>query len=277
MAGFERYAASLRQLSRPYDPTACTEATEEIRALARQLEHLPTLDRSSLARFIRERPEAVPMLALAVGLTLEKLRGVLKHHCGTGGWIKLARDRPDVVVAMLDDHYGLVELVAVQRNRSYRFGDILVERAGTRRAATDAGATGRLIEDEIETVARNLGLSYAVRTRFVGRHRQTAPADLLIPADGSEGRVIVAAKGFDSTGSKLTDAVREVEEMAEKRLPSQYVMAVVDGIGWRRREADLRRIYQLWETRQIDGLYTLGHIDQFRGDLHDAARRIGLL
>ncbi len=43
--------------------------------------------------------------------------------------------------------------------------------------------------------------------------------------------IAVAAKGFDSTGSKLTDSVREVEAMADVRLPTQFIMVVIDGIG----------------------------------------------
>ncbi len=41
--------------------------------------------------------------------------------------------------------------------------------------------------------------------------------------------------------------------------------------------ADLRRIYQLWQTQQIDGMYTLGTLDSFRADLAVAARRAGLI
>jgi hypothetical protein len=87
----------------------------------------------------------------------------------------------------------------------------------------------------------------------------------------------VAAKGFDSTGSKLTDAVREVEEMADVRLPTQFVMIVIDGIGWKSRIGDLRRIYQLWESQQIDGMYTLRSMDAFARDLENAARLRRLL
>ncbi len=178
---------------------------------------------------------------------------------------------------MLDKNYDAVRLINEQRTRTYDFGDVLVARAGTRRTATDAGATGRRVEDEIEGVARDLGLPCATRTRFEGRNGLTAPCDLAIPAGGAEARIVVAAKGFDSTGSKLTDAVREVEEMAEKRLPSQYVMAAVDGIGWKSRVKDLRRIHDLFETKQIDGLYTLTALGAFRTDLEAAAKRLGLL
>ncbi|ETW24051.1 hypothetical protein MGAST_10660 [Mycobacterium gastri 'Wayne'] len=80
------------------------------------------------------------------------------------------------------------------------------------------------------------------------------------------------AASFDSTGSKLTDAVREIEEMADVRLPTQCIMAVIDGIGWKSRQADLRRIHFLWTNKQIDGMYTLSNLDQFRDDLALAAR-----
>ena len=273
---YDEYVASLSQLSTAFDPTLATAEGEAIRGIAVALGSLTVVDRASLAAFVQGEPASVPVLGLAVGLTQEKLRNVLRHHLGTSAWSVLARTRPDELVAVLDEHYDVVRLVTVQRTRSYDFGDILVARSGTRRTATAAGATGRRVEDEIEAVARDLGLPYATRTRFQGR-AGTAPCDLAIPGGGSDARIVVAAKGFESTGSKLTDAVREIQEMAEKRLPSQYVMAVIDGIGWKSRAQDLRRIYDLRASNQIDGLYTLAALGQFGTDIRLAAERLGLL
>jgi len=177
---------------------------------------------------------------------------------------------------MLDSDFDLVRLVLIQRRRHYDFGDILVARAGTRRTAVSAGTSGRKLEDEIEAIADGLGLRSMVRTRFVGRNGRTAPCDLVIP-DSQNAAIVVAAKGFDSTGSKLTDAVREIEEMADVRLPRQFVMAVIDGIGWKNRLSDLRRIYALWSQQQIDGMYSLASFDRLRDDLESAARLRGLL
>ena len=273
----DEYIASLSQLSNAFDPTVPTAESEEIRNVSSKLAGLPEIDRATLAEFVRSTPNAVPVLGLTVGLTREKLKNILKHQLGSSGWMNLARDRSVDLVAMLDINYELVRLVREQRERSYDFGDLLVARAGTRRTATVAGATGRRVEDEIEAVARELGLQYETRTRFQGRNGQTAPCDLAVPAGGKDARIVVAAKGFDSTGSKLTDAVREVEEMAEKRLPVQYVMAAVDGIGWKNRVNDLRRIHQLRVNNQIDGLYTLTSLADFRRDLLAAATRLDLL
>lgn len=274
---FEEYVALLSQLTSPFDPTLPTPESEEIRAVARGLRELPAVNREALAVFVVARPSSVPVLGLAVGLTREKLKNVLRHQMGSSSWTKLAREQPGDLISMLDEQYDLVRLVREQRERSYDFGDILVARAATRRSAKEAGATGRRIEDEIEVVASGLGLSYQTRTRFVGRNYESAPCDLAIPAGGDAARIVVAAKGFDSTGSKLTDAVREIEEMAQKRTPTQFVMAAVDGIGWKSRLNDLRRIYALLESRQIDGLYALATMDDFRGDLERAARRLDLI
>jgi hypothetical protein len=274
---FEDYVASLSQLSNPFDPTTPTAESEEIKATTARIIGLATIDRATLAAFIGDYPDAVPVLGLAVGLTREKLRGILQHHFGTSGWVKLARTRSVDLVVMLDEFHELVRLVDEQRARAYDFGDVLVARAGTRHTATAAGRAGRRVEDLIEAVARELGLPSQTRGRFTGRRGETAPFDLAIPAGGAAAKIVVAAKGNDSTGSKLTDAVREIEEMADKREARQYVMAVVDGIGWKRRRNDLRRIYELRERGSIDGLYTLASLDEFRSDLQDAARRLGLL
>jgi hypothetical protein len=116
-----------------------------------------------------------------------------------------------------------------------------------------------------------------MRARFAGQRGHDAPCDFAIPAGGGEALIVGAVKGFDSTGSKLSDAVREIEQMAAVRLPRQFVFAFVDGIGWRGRRADLRRIHQLWVDRAIDGLYSLTWRDAFQADLAEAARRLGLL
>jgi len=277
LPSFEEYLASLSQLGALADPTVPTAESEAIRAIVTDLEGLVAIDRESLAQFVAAYPDSIPVLGLAAGLTREKLKNALKHHLRSGGWVTLARQQPLALIAMLDEQYDIVRLLEAQRGRSYDFGDILVARAGTRTTAAAAGATGRRVEEDIERVARDLGLELATRTRFEGRNGATAPCDLAIPAGGAAARIVVAAKGFDSTGSKLSDAVREIEEMADKRLPTQYVMAAVDGIGWKSRLRDLRRIHDLRSANQIDGLYTLRALGQFRADLEAAARRLGLL
>ena len=267
---FDEYVASLGRLTAHVDPTAASSDAAHIKEASDNLAELDEITAASLTAWAASHPAWVNVLGLAVGLSQEKLKMILRHHLGTSGWVTLARERPGELIDMLDRDFDLIRLITVQRHRTYDFGDILVARATTRTTATRAGASGRKIEDEIEAIASDLGLPCETRTRFTGRYGRTAPCDLVIP-NGGNAAIAVAAKGFDSTGSKLTDAVREIEEMADVRLPQQYIMAVIDGIGWKSRRADLRRIYRLWESEAINGMYSLATLDQFRHDLEEAA------
>lgn len=147
-ASFDAYVASLSQLDKPFDPTVPTAPSEEIRAIAEHLASLPKIDREVLAAYIEDQPEAVPVLGLAVGLTRERLKNVMKHHLGSSGWLTLARLRAGDLIAMLDAEYDVVRLVDQQRSRAYDFGDVLAARAGGRRTAAAGHETGRRVEDE---------------------------------------------------------------------------------------------------------------------------------
>lgn len=178
---------------------------------------------------------------------------------------------------MLDEGFGLIDEVVSQRRRHWSFADVLLERFSSRRRAGRAVGRGRQVEDQVEAIVTELGLPHAMRERFVGRNGRDAHCELAIPEAGDGAAIVCAVKGFDSTGSKLTAAVTEIKQMADVRLPRQYVLAVIDGIGWLNRQSDLRRIHQLWQERGIDGVFTLSMLDDFRAELKDAASRLGLL
>ncbi|CCQ44284.1 putative uncharacterized protein [Pseudarthrobacter siccitolerans] len=273
----DEYMATLGAQSSHPDPTIESEDGILIKKAAADLADLDEISQESLAKWISTRPRYVEALGLSVGLSKEKLLNNLKYALGTSGYVTLARDKSVELVEYLDDAFGLVALLAGQLNRDYDFGDVLVARAGTRAFAKRASDAGRKLEDEIEAIAKTLGLPYELRGTFVGRDGQEAPFDLAIPGKGSDAQIVVAAKGFDSTGSKLGDAVREIESMASVRRPNQYVMAVIDGIGWNRRKSDLAKIHDKWVSRDIDGMYTRATLGDFQNDLLEAARLRHLL
>lgn len=273
---FEDYLASLRPLSEHADPTVVTKDGEKIKKAAESLEGLDELTVSSLAQWVSEHPDWVPALGLAVGLTQERLKNNLVNKFGTAGWQTLARTQSEDLIKYFDSKFNLINLLHDQLYETYSFGDVLVARGGTRLIAKRAGVSGRKLEDEIEAIARELGLACETRTRFEGRNHRTAPCDLVIP-NAQNAEIAIAAKVFDSTGSKLTDAVREVEDMGNVRRPHQFIIAIIDGIGWKSRRADLQRIHQLWVDRQIDGMYSLASFDAFREHLRKAARLRGLI
>jgi len=272
----DEYVASLGRLTAHVDPNMPTAASVAIHQAADSLAALDDINIESLTAWAAGNARHADVLGLAVGLGLEKLRMALKDSFDTSGFTTLARERSGELVTWLDNEYDLIRQIATQRTKQFSFGDVLVARAGSRVTASRAGQAGRALEDNIEDIAKGLGLDYETRTRFFGRNGQTGPCDLVMPS-GDSAQIAVAAKVFDSTGSKLTAAYDEIKSMADVRQPRQFIMVVVDGIGWKSRMADLTRIYQLWESDQIDGMYTLAMLDRFRIDLAEAARLRGLL
>ena len=275
-SGFEEFVRSLGPLRQPAPVEEVL--TEGERGAVDKLQGLAQVDRQNLAALVSEYPEALPLLASCVGLSREQLMGEMRYRLGTAGLKTLARDRAEEVIRTLDDAFSLVEAVDAQMAKDWTFADVLAERRlWSGRRASSSIATGRSVEDAAEEVIKRLGVAYDMRTTFEGQGGRREPCDFAIPAGGTQAAVVGAAKGFDSTGSKLTDAVREVEAVANARLPEQFVVAIVDGIGWLRRQSDLKKIYDLYEGERIDGLYTLGQIDRFAADLEGTLRSKGLI
>jgi DpnII restriction endonuclease len=276
LPSFDGLVASLSKLGGV--AIADPEHRLRFRAMARRLQQTE-LTRDAIAREVERDPELVPLLGLVVGLSQEALKNTLRVRLGTAGWVNLGRHRASEVVALLDEELALLDQLGHERVEEWEYGDILLERGGSRGRAGRAIGRGRALEDEVERLVGEAGLNlpYALRTQFVGTAGRRAPCDVAVPAGGAEAQIAIAVKGFDSTGSKLTDAAREVATMAEVRQPRQFIYAVVDGIGWHGRRADLRRIYDLWAERRIDGVFTLNMFEEFRDELGQAARRLGIV
>jgi hypothetical protein len=276
LPSFEEYVASLTPVSETavgIDPETLEQCA---RATAGIVGALP-LTRERLTALIRANPTVVPVVAAAASQSQERLRTFLQANFDTAGWVKLARERADELVARLDDEFSLITVLQAQAEREWTWADVLASSMASRQRAGSAVQQGRALEDDVESAIASLGLAFAPRGRFEGVAGRTAPVDFAIPAAGSETLIAVAVKGFDSTGSKLTDARREVEEMATVRKPRQFLFAIIDGHGWNRRKPDLRRIYDLWHSGQIDGLYNRVTLDAFQESLRSAARRLELL
>lgn len=237
---------------------------------AARLQSIPTITARTVADFVGENPQWIRLLGLVVGLSQESLRVTLSHLFGTSSYRVASKHAVELVLA-LDSEFGLLERLGADRGRTYDFGDILMARYASRATAGRAIGRGRLLEDAVERSVSHAGLPHQMRTSFVGQGGRIAPCDLAIPTGGPDAMIVIGIKGFNSTGSKLTDARREIEEMALVRRARQVVYAVVDGRGWPNRRSDLRAIHALWEHGEIDGLYTQRMLDVFREDVAESA------
>lgn len=273
---FDEYLASLSPVStfpaggEPADLDLCKRATEAIGLLV-------PLDVGTLAGAVGREPQLLPVLAAVAGLSQERFKTWLNANFDTAGWVTLGRTRAADVIAAMQEQFDILELLRQQSAREWTWADVLAQVMSPRSRAGSAIRQGRRLEDQVEAVINAVPLPFVARTRFVGTNAASAPADFAIPT-GEEGALIaVAVKGFDSTGSKLTDAAREIEEMATIRKPGQFVFAVIDGHAWARRQNDLRRIHALWGTDRIEGLFNQQSLPGFQMALEDAARRLRLI
>jgi hypothetical protein len=273
---FQEFEASLTRLGGATSPNP--EARMLFRQLATEVQTV-AITRQDLSELVNRLPAVVPVLGLVVGLSQEALKNTLRHRLGASGWLHLDAHRAADVVALLDDEFNLLSELHRERTTQWDYIDILQERAGSRGLAGRAISRGKALEDRVEKLVgrEGLNLPYRLRTQFVGTAGRTAPCDVAIPDSGDKALIVIAVKGFDSTGSKLSDAVREVTAMADVAQPRQFVFAVIDGMGWKGRRADLRRIYDLWRNHSIEGAYSLARFTEFRSDLESAARRLKLL
>jgi len=263
--------SNLQQISPREDPGMA----ERIDFLMNELGKAKHIDIASIAEFVSRYPDSVPILCTSAGLGQEQLKNQLRHKLKTSAWVTLARTSPESLIRFLDEEFGLVEQLTKEMQRQWTYSDIILERhLWSRGSGASSVDRGKKVEDAVEELVKSLALPYEMRTRFTGRGGETAPCDLAIPRSGDSALIVIGMKGFNSTGSKLTDAVGEIERMASVRLPRQYVYAVVDGIGWLSRQSDLRRIYSLWETQQIDGLFTLRSLDRLHIQLLEAVTRL---
>jgi len=271
----EEYVASLSPFA-PQSLGVDADALELCRRATTTIDELKPLDQAKLAAALSNEPRFAPVFAAVVGLSQERFKTWLQSRFATAGWITLSRTRAADLIAQLDDDFAVVEALEIEAATEWTWADILARVMSPRQRAGGWVQQGRDLEDVVEDVIKGLGLPYVPRTRFQGRADLTAPADFAIP-DGQEALIAVAVKAFDSTGSKLSDAAREIEQMVEAKTPRQFIFAVVDGQGWVRRQGDLRRIHESWRKKLVDGVYPRGKLDVFAVDLETAAKRVGLI
>lgn len=197
---FEEFGETLAPLTSP-EASVAPERELAIHEAIAAVDALPTIDRLELAKLVHEHPEWVPVLGLVMGLSQEQLKNQLRFHAQTSSWRRLAREDADRLIVILDSaDMRIVEQLDRQRKGSYTFADVLIARAGSRERASRAISRGRQLEDLVETVVQRLNVTYEARTRFLGRGGEDAPCDFAIPEGGEFAAIVIAVKGFDSTG-----------------------------------------------------------------------------
>jgi hypothetical protein len=170
---------------------------------------------------------------------------------------------------------GLASLGALEKMREavgtpVTWRDILVERLKTGRgSAIKAQVRGRFLEDKTEEIVQTVfGIGhYDARCRFVGANGQDdEKADFAIPSR-EDARILIEVKAYGATGSKQTDILGDMERIVGKKRHDTTLLFVTDGITWKLRSNDLRKLIEMQNKGQIARIYTSKMFPDLRQDL----------
>jgi hypothetical protein len=164
---------------------------------------------------------------------------------------------------------GLLAAMAEEANRPSHWSDVLVERLRSGRGSAISGQRrGRDVEDFAETIVRKVfGDDFQVRCTFKGPRGQDAKCDFAIPSKAAA-RILIESKGYGATGSKMTDILGDIRTIIAAKRPDTAFLFFTDGLTWKQRKSDLRKIVEFQNNGDITRIYTYAMAGQFERDLH---------
>jgi hypothetical protein len=217
-------------------------------------------DRADLKTLLESDFEAgMTLVRLFLDFSKDEFRGALQIAHGkkeTG--VKSFRADPESFLSALENLGALEKMTATVRT-PLTWRDLLIERLKSGRGSAIKGQKrGKMLEDFVEQLVLQVfgEGNYDIRCRFVGASGQsTEKADFAIPSR-QDPRILVEAKAYGATGSKLTDILGDMARIVEQKRHDTTLLLVTDGTTWRDRANDLRKLIQMQNLGQIARIYT---------------------
>jgi DpnII restriction endonuclease. len=205
---------------------------------------------------------------LFLGISKDQLVSVLRGTRGDEGiGVKSYHAKPDAFIEDLLST-GLLKAMAEEVNRKPRWCNVLIERLRSGRGSAIAGQRrGRGVEDFAEAIVTKVfGKNFQTRCTFNGPRRQVAKCDFAIPSKSAP-RILIESKGYGATGSKMTDILGDIRTIIATKRPDTSLLFFTDGLTWKQRKSDLRKIVEFQNNGDITRIYTYAMADQFEADL----------
>ena len=174
---------------------------------------------------------------------------------------------------------GLLDRMNECVNRKLSWSELLVERLkGGRGSAIKGQSRGRGLEDFVQSIIEGVFENYQIfrGCRFVGATGlSTEKTDFAIPS-AEDPHILVEVKAYGATGSKQTDVLGDVHRIIEEKRDDTVFILFTDGITWRERANDLRKLIELQNRGKIRRIVTKSMADEFRADLEAMKVHFGL-
>lgn len=253
------------------------KAAEAIAALT-ELPKKQSYDRSDIEALLDEDFErGILCCRLFLALSKDSMESELTRILDKGGiGVKRYKSDRDAFLAALES-LQLREAMATSINYEPVWSDILVERLRSGRGSAIQGQRrGRGLEDFAEAMVKEVfGDQYETRCSFTGADNKTAKCDVAVP-DKNRPRIVIEVKGYGATGSKMTDIIGDLDAIIDTMRRDTVLLFVTDGMTWKNRLADLKKIVDRQNQGKIARIYTTSMRGELLQDLKDLKAIIGL-
>ncbi|MCA6104310.1 DpnII family type II restriction endonuclease [Bradyrhizobium australafricanum] len=214
---------------------------------------------------------------LFLGLSKDQFTASLSEALGSAGAGKtrFKRDRAGYLAGLAG--LGIADAMVAEVTREVHWSDTLVERLRSGRGSAISGQRrGRGLEDFAEELVRKVfGSNFASRSNFVGARGLIAKCDIAIPSM-EDPRIVIESKAYGATGSKMTDVIGDIEKIISAKRSDTAFLFVTDGLSWRQRQSDLRKIVSYQNNGDITRIYTLASSADLVADLTTLKTEMGI-
>lgn len=243
-------------------------ATSVIARLA-DLPKKANYDRSDIAALLDEDfDEGVLCARLFLALSKDSMLASLRNELGAGGiGVKRYKEDRDAFLDALV-RLRVPEAMGAAINYQPVWSDILVERLRSGRGSAISGQKrGRGLEDFVNAMVEEVfGDAYETDCNFTGAEGRTAKCDVAIP-DRHRPAIVIEVKGYGATGSKMSDIIGDLDAMINAMRRDTKLLFFTDGLSWKSRLSDLRKIVERQNEGKIARIYTTSMRDEFISDL----------
>jgi hypothetical protein len=222
----------------------------------------------------RDFDATMTAIRLVLELSKDEFTVAMRATLPAGTGVKRFREDDGAFIGALVK-LGVLDQLGRLANTPITWRNILLERLKAGRGSAIKGqARGRGLEDFVELLVRGVfgAGQYSVRSRFVGsRGTSTEKADFAIPSK-NDARILIETKAYGATGSKQTDVLGDVARIVEQKRHDTDFLLVTDGVTWRDRVNDLRKLVTMQNEGLITRIYTRSMAAQLEDDLKELKR-----
>jgi hypothetical protein len=251
--------------------------TERVLQLIQSIPSTLGSDEETLSSLLEHDFDAgLTVAQLVLGLSKDELTSRLLSDLGRGGLgvTRFRRDRSRFMQCLLG--MGFSGALHDLMHTPITWRDLLVERLkGGRGSAIKGQRRGRILEDFAEEIVKRVFGEdrYKPRCRFRGAAggTSTEKADFAIPS-AEDAHILIEVKAYGATGSKQTDILGDIERIVREKRHDTDLLLVTDGITWKARLNDLRKLVDMQNRGLIARIYTRAMAAQLTQDLEDLKR-----